>query len=375
MQLSMHGRLFLAAYILSIVSSLFFVRNNDALALAFLVARLLVLVGLVMAWLLKIGTTLRVDKGFLLVAVLLLPYAATPAYMMYVDTAVLFLFASLLNAEDRVEVTLMRVAYLSLSFVVFCALLGYVGILPAAVFEWGEKSKNSLGFVNPNTLFYYIFSSAFVFFALKDKRGFLSAGLIMAVLYPLVQSRAYAIGYIMLGLCWVFQSLLGSFPGRVFLWIWLGSIAGLGVASGLYPLEMSLAISFIFDIDINEMLSNRLELMEDRGSAHGMLDLLLGGISNDADSLFVYWINAVGLPLSLLLLGLIVYQAYKHSAWFSPRLMVVVCVYFTVGLIETPYDASSLVALLFVWMVFYNKRRERGVKSKKIQFLAVRKAY
>ncbi|MFM6993191.1 MAG: hypothetical protein ACKOWD_18365, partial [Rhodoferax sp.] len=233
-------------------------------------------------------------------------------------------------------------------------------------FEWKERVKNSMGFTNPNTFFYYILSSAFVFFVYRVRFGFFFCGALIIGLYSIVGSRTFLIAYLLLLLAWVRPGLLHRTSVVAALWLWLTFAVLLGLLTAIFPIQTSLALSALTGLDVNEMTSNRLELMSE-ASSRTNLQLLLGGKENDADSLYVYLLNGFGIFSLPLFLYATVLSIARNVRQRRPSVLALACIYFTIGVIEVPFDGSAMIALVFVLSLFFQhepaRRRQTASQS------------
>lgn len=357
-QVSTMQHLFTGAYVLLIVSTIALFKENATLSLLCFVGRAGALVAILVLWLTDSTLRMKANRNALLFGIAFLPYLMTDARMAYLDVLILLVMASSMAHQPSSETFLKRLAYLSLGLVFVIAILASLSILPSNSFEWKERVKNSMGFTNPNTFFYYILSSAFVFFVYRARLGFAVCGAVMIGLYSIVGSRTFLIAYLLLLLAWVRPSLLHRTSVVAALWLWLTLAVLLGLLTALFPIQTSLALSALTGLDVNELTSNRLELMSEAGSRTN-LQLLLGGKENDADSLYVYLLNGFGLFSLPLFLCATVLSIARNVRQRRPSVLALSCIYFTIGVIEVPFDGSAMIALVFVLSLFFQHEPAR----------------
>lgn len=346
---------FLAAYCLLIISTVLRFRVADGDVDYFLLARGAIYSLILLAWLLEVVPNPKRYLWVMLLMVLLAPYLLTHGYMIAVDTSMVFVTASGLNVEGKTSRRFfLRAAYISALIVLCVAILAVLGLLPSAQFEWGGRFKDSVGFLNPNTFYYYLFSSAFIMFVVEDLLGFILMGLIMAAFYPLAESRTFFFAYMLLLFYWVLRRILNGKIRNILIWIGIALAIFFGMLSGLYPFETSGVLAIAFGFDPSEVLSNRLEII-DAGSDASLFSLL-GGNANYADSFYVYLMSGVGLPLSFVaILAVLRLLVRKSNSRSDGKLLMAALVYFTIGCFEVPYGGSSLIAVFFAWVVFFSK--------------------
>lgn len=345
--------LFAVAYTLMIISSLYLVKSNASLADVVFLTRLLVYGLIFSVWFLGIASTLKVDKRILIFVLPCFPYLLTNGYMAYIDTAILLIAAHQISRLPNRQKYFVKLAYASLFLVVFCAVAAKFGLIATTVFEFGERAKATYGFGNPNNLYYYVFTSAFIFYRWKVTKGFVICGFVLVVLYPSVESRTFMIAYLLLAAFWAANPKWIKSSKIFFLWCWLGGALTLGMLMCVFPLEVSIALSYITGIDINELLSNRLDVINNQSAGRTMLSILFGGVENTADSLYVYLANGFGVVGLISFELLVVLLVRKHLASKNVRALTMACVYLTAALVEAPYSGSALVAIFFIWMLLY----------------------
>lgn len=347
---------FLFAYLLLIASTIFAVSSDATLVSHLLVARIGLYVLIMLAWVLRVVPSPRKYFGLIALFACIAPYLLTGGYMFVIDTSIIFAFASALgNRDTDTGRFFIRSAYISAALVVLIGVLSAIDILPSADFEWGGRVKNSAGFTNPNTYYYYLFASAFIFFVFNDLIGFFLIGLVMALFYAVVESRTFFFAYILMMLYLLCARLMSAGLRNGFLWVCLVAVMSFGTVTAIYPLEVAAGFSILFGLDASDILSNRLDIISD-GAALGSPQFgVFGGKANYADSLYVYFINGVGLVFSCLAAAFLFHIIWRKSRLASRgRVLVVSVVYMMIGCFEVPYSASSLMAAFFVWYVFFD---------------------
>lgn len=354
---NLYAMAFLTGYVLLIISTLDSVRADSQLADALLVGRIGAYLVIAMTWVSRFAAHPKRNLGFAILLLGFSPYLLTSGYMVYVDTAVVLIIASALGRSERdARKFFVLAAFASAILVSVFAVLAFLGLLPTVIFEWGDRAKNSMGFLNPNTFYYYLFSSAFVFFVWRRAAGFVLIGVVMAAFYSLVESRTFLLAYLLLAFYWALGRFLNRCIRLTLLWVWFGIAVVFGVMTAIFPVQVLAGTSLLFGIDLNDVLSNRFDVISSEAADGVTTAVLVGGRANYADSLYVYWINGVGIVLFTLLMLVVAYVIAERERRFGEKLLVSACVYFTVGCFEVPYGGSSLVALLLVWMLFFQNK-------------------
>lgn len=344
--------LFAGSYLLLIVSTIALFKQSDTLSLLCFIGRVGVMVTIILVWLTDSALRLKANRIVVVFGLAFLPYLLTEARTAYLDVVILLILASLIQRTESSARFLQRLAYLSLALVVLVAALASLSLLPTNAFEWENRVKNSMGFTNPNTFFFYILSSAFVFFVYANRIGFFLCGMLMIGLYSVVGSRTFVIAYLLLLLIWFRPHLLRKKWVIAVLWLWLLLAVALGLVVALFPIQTSIALSAFLGLDVNDLTSNRMELLAAAVNPSG-LQLLFGGEANNADSLYVYLLNGFGLINLLAFLFAAIKSIRRHLAQGKPFVLALACIYFTIGIVEVPFDGSALIALVFMLCVFF----------------------
>lgn len=353
MKASFTSALFAMAYTLMIIASLYGVKGDAMLADVVFLVRLLIYGLIFIIWILSTASAFKTDKRLLIFAIFFFPYLLTNGYMAYIDTLIILIVAYQISRLPNGQEFFVKLAYVSLFLVVCCAGAAEFGFITTTVFEFGERAKATYGFGNPNNLYYYVFTSAFIFYRWRIAKGFFICGLVLVALYPSVDSRTFMIAYLLLAAFWTANPKWLRSSIIFFLWCWLGGVLAFGLLMGLFPLEVSIALSYITGIDINELISNRLEIINNRSAGRTMLSILWGGVENTADSLYVYLANGFGVGGLILFELLVIALVRKHLASNNVRALTMACVYLTVALVEAPYSGSALIAVFFISMLLY----------------------
>lgn len=352
-------RLFAGAYILLIISTIAQIKSNTLLSDAIFAVRAGALILILLIWITNTSQHLRAEKYSFIFFVVFAPYALTEARMAYLDVLIILIMASTIRKSQDSAHFFISLANISLAIALTIAILAWTSILPQIIFEWKDRVKYSMGYTNPNTFFYYIFSSAFVFFVFRQKIAFLFCGVLIITLYPTVGSRTFLIAYILLFATWINPRIFQKPPIMMGLWLWLTLAIVFGFATALYPLQLSIALSSLTGIDFNELTSSRFEVINDTAN-RSLIELIIGGKQNYGDSLYVYILNDFGL-IWIPLFFFIIYKSIKSlTKKQDPTTLVLACIYFTIGLAEVPFDGSSLVALLFILSILYNTNQQKS---------------
>lgn len=345
---------FAIAYLLMIISSIYLVRENQNLIDNVHIFRAVVIASSLSFWLISSRISRLKSLSVLLVSILLLPYVFTDAIISYIDIVFLVIIASTLGNDKEVSRFFIVLSYISLFLAMAIVVLSYFGYLPSKIFEWKQATKNGFGFTNPNTLFFYIFSSALTFFVFREKLGFLICGALIAILYPYVGSRTFAISYIIAFIAYFFLANRDGPALRALLWVWLSVVIVLGVSSAYFPLQVSEGFSKLLGVDSNELLSNRFVLLELINMGKTDMEFLFGGLKNESDSMYIYFLNSFGSVVSIFLLVIALVKIKISSQKNGAIILIISCIFFTIGLVEVPFDGSALIALLFVYLSLFN---------------------
>jgi hypothetical protein len=347
---------FVAAYLLLIASTTLGLKTDESDIDYLLIVRIVVYAVILLAWLSRVIDRPRQYAPVLVMLSLISPYILTQGYMITVDTVMLFASASSLSGDSReIRRFFARTAYISAFTVTAIAILSQINVLPSMQFEWDTRVKESVGFLNPNTFYYYLFSSAFVMFLLEDILGFLIIGILLVVFYPLVESRTFFAAYLLLLAYTLFGTLVNAKLRNGVLWMTLVGVILIGLFSALFPLIVSAVLSIVFHVDASELLSNRLEIIAGESGPESAPLTVFGGNANFADSLYVYLVSGIGMPFTILaILSAIYLLRRKMKAVGNGRILMAAVAYFTVGCFEVPYSASSMIALFLIWVVVFH---------------------
>lgn len=349
--------MFAAAYALLIVASVRFVRDDITLLDNINIVR----VGLVAAasalWIARSTIDRTLSLSVIIVGLLMAPYVLTDAIVSYVDIISLLIFAAAVSRSRAPDNFFIYVAYGSLALVALIALMATLGFLPSTAFEWNGRVKESFGFTNPNTFFFYIFSSAFVFFIFRQARGLVICGIFIAAMYVSVGSRTFALAYVFIAVGYYFSNRINGAPVRLGLFAAIVSIVLIGLMTIYFPRGFSNWTLAAFGIDSDELFSSRLSLME-FDLNYATLDpaeFWLGGLKNVSDSMYAYFVNGFGLLGSIAFLVLMFYRTLDLSRRYGAAPLVFVLTFLMIGIVEVPFDGSALMSLLFVYALFYDR--------------------
>lgn len=140
------------------------------------------------------------------------------------------------------------------------------------------------------------------------------------------------------------------------LWTWFLSVLSLGILAALLPAQTDGWLSGIFGIDMNDLLSNRLYLLEEAVYGRTFWEVMLGGVESNSDSMFIYFYSSVGIVGFSIFLIFIFYNLSKISKEYGSFMLLFSSIFFTVGLVESPFDGTSLIALLYIYLLFFDQR-------------------
>lgn len=346
---------FALSYLLLILASVAFVRADKSLVDNINILRILLIGAAGALWIAKGTADRSLSVAAIVVGILLFPYLLTESFISYVDVLSLMIFSAALARVRETEKYLVYLAYGSLAVVCVICVLAAIGILPSIVFEWEGRSKNAYGFTNPNTLFFYIFSSAFTFFIYREWRGIAISGLVMALMYASVGSRTFAIAYVFILAGFLFFKYINGRLARVGLWATILAVTMSGVLTVYFPFEFSHFTSIVLGVDSDELFSSRFTIMEQAYSDADDVGFWLGGIENVSDSLYAYFANSFGLLVSTAFLVILFARIARLSKRYGSIVLIYSLVFLMIGIVEVPFDGSALMSLVFVYVLFYDE--------------------
>lgn len=349
--------MFGAAYALLILASIRFVRDDIALLDNINILRILLVALSSALWIGRSTIDRTLSLSVIAIGLILSPYLLTDAIVSYVDIFSLLIFGAAISKSRDPEKFFIYIAYGSLALVGLIALMATIGVLPSTSFEWNGRVKESFGFTNPNTFFFYIFSSAFVFFIFRQSRGLILCGVFIAAMYVSVGSRTFALAYAFIAMGYYFANRINGGPVRFGLLLAIVGISLIGMMTIYFPRGFSNWTLSVFGIDSDELFSSRLSLME-FDLSYSTLDpaeFWLGGMKNVSDSMYAYFVNGFGLLLSAVFLLLMFYRSLDLSRRYGAAPLIFVLTFLMIGIVEVPFDGSALMSLLFVYALFYDR--------------------
>jgi hypothetical protein len=346
--------IFFISYFLMIMSSIKYIKDDIYLSENILAVRVILIVSAGVLWVARATIDRTLPPSVLLIGIVLSGYALTDAVLAFVDLITLIIFASAMKDSGKPERYFILLAYWSLAFVCLITFAGSVGLIPSAIFEWEGRAKNSFGFTNPNVLFFYVFSSALTFFVCRERNGLIICGAIMAFLYTAVGSRTFAFAYLLIALAYFFVLKVDNKFVRFTLWVFTALALIFGVMTVYFPFEFSMWTSNVLGIDSDALLSNRLTIMETVYISSKDAEFWFGGLENLSDSMYSYFTRSFGLGGSLILLVAAIINLKNASNIAGAVPLVFFLTFFVVGLVEVPFDGTSLVSLIFIYAVFYD---------------------
>jgi len=346
--------IFFISYFLMIISSIKYIKDDIYLSDNIIAIRVILIVAAGVLWITRATIDRSLPPSVLFIGIVLSGYALTDAVLAFVDLITLIIFASAMKDSDKPERYFILLAYWSLAFVCLITIAGSFGLIPSAIFEWEGRAKNSFGFTNPNVLFFYVFSSALTFFVCRERNGLIICGVIMAYLYTAVGSRTFAFAYLLIALAYFFILKVDNKFVRFSLWVSIALAVIFGVMTVYFPFEFSIWTSNILGVDSDALLSNRLTIMETAFISSKDAEFWFGGLENLSDSMYSYFTRSFGLGVSLILLVAAVINLKNASYIAGAVPLVFFLTFFVVGLVEVPFDGTSLVSLIFIYAVFYD---------------------
>lgn len=224
-----------------------------------------------------------------------------------VNVAFLAFYAFILSRFEKksVAIVVFVTAMLGCEYHLYLLMFGKVDATVSVV---GDRLRYLFGFANPNQLsalyVSLIFSSAFLVTQVNNKTNKLIFILCVALSLPFIYLADSRTGY-------------GSVAFLVF-WSWLirfrfCSVMSRGVLNVLLIFAMTLTyyLSFFGSAEINEVLSNRPQFFNQFVHNLGTIDLLIGWQNHEEvtiDNVYLLLFSAVGMPLSIILAGVIFYK-------------------------------------------------------------------
>lgn len=349
--------MFAAAYALLIIASIRFVRDDIALLDNINIARIALVALSSALWIGRSTIDRSLPLSVVTIGIVLSPYLLTEAIVSYVDIISLLIFSAAIAKSRDPEKFFIYTAYASLALVGLIALLATVGVLPSTSFEWNGRVKESFGFTNPNTFFFYIFSSAFVFFIYRQSRGLIICGIFIAVMYLSVGSRTFALAYVFIATGYYFSNRINGGMTRFGLLSAIVGVALTGIVTIYFPRAFSDWTLSVIGIDSDELFSSRLSLMEFELSYSTLnnAEFWLGGLKNVSDSMYAYFVNGFGLLLSIIFLLAMFSRTINLSKRYGSAPLVFVLTFLMIGIVEVPFDGSALMSLLFIYALFYDQ--------------------
>jgi hypothetical protein len=349
--------MFAAAYSLLIIASIRFVRDDIALLDNINIARIGLVALSSALWIGRSTIDRTLSLSVVTIGIVLSPYLLTDAIISYVDIFSLLIFSAAISKSREPEKFFVYTAYGSLALVGLIALMATVGVLPSTSFEWNGRVKESFGFTNPNTFFFYLFSSAFVFFIFRKSRGLIICGIFIAVMYLSVGSRTFALAYVFIATGYYFFKRINGGPVRFSLLLAIVSVTLIGMLTIYFPRAFSEWTLSTIGIDSDELFSSRLSLMEFELSYSTLnnAEFWLGGLKNVSDSMYAYFVNGFGLLLSTVFLLAMFHRTVGLSQRYGSAPLVFVLTFLMIGIVEVPFDGSALMSLLFIYALFYDQ--------------------
>lgn len=360
--------MFGAAYALLILASIRFVRDNNTLLDGINILRTLLIALSCALWVGRSTIDRTLSLSVVAIGLVLSPYVLTGAIVSYVDILSLLIFGAAISKSRDPEEFFVYMAYGSLALIGLIALMATIGVIPSTSFEWNGRVKESFGFTNPNTFFFYIFSSAFVFFIFRRSRGMILCGIFIVIMYVSVGSRTFALAYAFIAISYYFANQTNGSVIRFGLLGAIVAIALIGMLTIYFPREFSNWTLSVIGVDSDELFSSRLSLME-FDLNYSTLDparFWLGGMENVSDSMYAYFVNGFGLLLSTVFLLLMFYRSVDLSRRYGSAPLIFVLTFLMIGIVEVPFDGSALMSLLFIYALFYDRDaffRWLGVKQ------------
>lgn len=348
--------MFFLSYLSYMIYSVYYVRENGSLSNYVMVFRALIYASALAAWVV-FSLSRKISSEFIWVVILcLLPYVLTDSWKFFLDIVSISIFASAIKEMPDRERLLIGVSYLSVIFVIFVVVLSSMGYLPSEAFAWKGTVKEAFGFKNPNTIYFFLFSSSMVFFVFRHNIGIVVCGAIMLALYPFVQNRAFMLGYLIMIPAYFLLTIYDGRLIRMVLWSWLLFVLVLGIVTSIYPLEAAVWSLQNMGVDLDDLLSSRLTVVQGAVFGLSFLEILFGGWVGEIDSMFIYFFSGVGLIGFLIFIAFVAFHVVKMNKRYGSFILLFSCIFFTVGLVESPFDGTSLISFMFIYLLFFDNQ-------------------
>lgn len=348
--------MFAAAYALLIITSVRFVRDDIGLLTNINIVRIAIVALSSALWIGRSTIDRTLSMSVVGIGLVLSPYLLTDAIISYVDILSLLIFSAAVARSRDAEKFFVYAAYGSLALVALIAALATLDVLPSTSFEWNGRVKESFGFTNPNTFFFYIFSSAFVFFIFRQSRGMILCGIFIVAMYVSVGSRTFALAYLFIAGSYYLANRINGGMIRFGLFAAIVGVTAIGLLTIYFPRGFSDWTLAVLGVDSDELFSSRLSLMEfELGySQLNNAEFWLGGLKNVSDSMYAYFVNGFGLLLSGVFLFAMFDRTLRLSQRYGSAPLVFVLTFVMIGIVEVPFDGSALMSLLFIYALFYD---------------------
>lgn len=348
--------IYLAAYVTYMLFSLSIIKSNPQLSDYLFLVRGILLVSMLGIWAVYSVSKSFSNRFIWIIILVMSPYLLTEAWMFYIDIISMLILASSISEMKDSEKFIIKISYSGIIFTLSIVFLGSIGILQNEMFIWNGSVKQSFGFYNPNVIYFFIFSSALAFFALRNKTGIIISGISMIVLFPYVQNRAFMGGFIIMVPIYLYLAVFDNEKVRASLWMWLISIIVFGMYFAIDPDYATDIIDNVTGLDVNYVLSNRLIILQETVFRRSLGEIIFGGLKGAIDSTFIYFYSAIGLFGCSVGIAFTFYKLNKQSSRYGSFPILLGCIFFTVGFVESLFDGTSLIALLFVYLIFFDQR-------------------
>ncbi len=297
----------------------------------------------------------RIPIAPFIMMLLLVPFLTLDARLHYVELVVA-VSTAVLCLQKAGEKALVSAAKYGVVTVILVALLAKFELIPNAVIE-GKKLfdfriKNCLGFDNPNNSFYFLFSSAYVFFALKKRNALILTSFAMLLMLPEVQNKTYTI---VLTILLVLPPIVRKLScEKLSIWaMFLGSYF-VGVVSVLIPNLIFGRILPVLGVSIpilDRITSLRASKLVRYAEHRSLFSLAFGGKPNPGDSFFLFMVESLGLPILMVfffvsykaILSLFAEKKVEHA--------YAIAVMPLLGLMEAPVSGHSLMIVCYFYIV------------------------
>jgi hypothetical protein len=254
----------------------------------------------------------------------------------------------LLHTPDGVKILIASSDAIVVS-VLLIATLAQLGVIPSTVSEMVFWSKNTAGFNNPNTPYYFVFSSFLIYYLFNSQLRLAGSILFLASLVLIDSfSRTYILGTIFIGLTALL--IRHEFLYQKIRWVLLGLIISLSTAGlSLFIIAATQPdiLSPLINSPLDILLSYRLSLaVED---IFIPANNIMGSVFGSKDSIYNELLFILGPIFSILyFFGVFRWWIYSKASKVALEFIVILSAISITGLMETMFfNITPFTVVLF----------------------------